>query len=58
MKTENVSFSSGIGDKVRVLLKKQNKKLIGLCDYIGITDAGLRKIFKRDNCSVSVLLKI
>ncbi len=31
---------------------------MGLCEYVGITDAGLRKIFERDNCSVSILLKI
>ncbi len=54
----NVSLSDRIGNKVRVLLKEQKKKLIGLCEYIGMTDAGLRKIFERDNCSVSVLLKI
>ncbi len=52
------NFSDGIGDKVRALLKEQDKKFMGLCEYIGMTDAGLRKIFERDNCSVSILLKI
>ncbi len=47
-----------IGIKVRALLKKQNKKLVGLCEYVGMTEAGMRKVFERDTCNISALVKI
>ncbi len=47
-----------IGEKVRTLLSEQNKRLIGLCEYVGITDPGIRKVFDRDSCNISVLQKM
>ncbi len=47
-----------IQEKVKHLLKDQNKKMKDLCAYIQITDAGLRKIFMRDSCELDTLNKI
>ncbi len=47
-----------IGEKVRALLSEQHKRLIGLCEYVGITDPGMRKVFDRDSCNISVLQKM
>lgn len=44
--------------RIKSLLKTNNKKIKDLCSYINITDAGLRKIFARDSCEVSTLVKI
>jgi DNA-binding Xre family transcriptional regulator len=47
-----------IEEKIRGLLQTQNKKVKDLCAYIEMTDAALRKIYARDSCEVSTLLKI
>lgn len=43
---------------IKMLLKEQNKRVKDLCAHIGITDAGLRKIYGRDSCEMSTLRKI
>jgi|WetSurMetagenome_2_1015567.scaffolds.fasta_scaffold760348_2 hypothetical protein len=45
-------------DKVKLLLEREGKKMKDLCSYVGITDAGMRKIFKRDSCEMNDLKKI
>ncbi len=55
---EKMRTVDNLGDKVKYLLKAKNKKLIGLCEHTGKTDAGLRKMFERNNCNISVLVKI
>lgn len=45
-------------DKIKLLLDKKGRKMKDLCDYVGITDSGMRKIYKRDSCELSVLKKI
>lgn len=45
-------------EKVNILLKRQNKALKELCSAIGISDTGLRKIFARDSCELSLLRKM
>ncbi len=55
---EKMRSVDNFGDKVKYLLKTKNKKLIGLCQHTGKTDAGLRKMFERNNCNISVLVKI
>ena len=47
-----------ITNKIKDLLVEKNKQVKDLCDYIEMSDAGLRKIYKRDSCEVSTLLKI
>ncbi len=47
-----------IGEKVRALLHEQHKKLIELCEYVGMTDPGMRKVFDRDSCNISALQKM
>ncbi len=44
--------------KVRLLLREQQKKLISLCEYAGMTDPGIRKVFDRDTCNINTLTKI
>ncbi len=55
---ERIWQTENIGEKVRVLLREQHKKLVGLCKYVGITDPGLRKVFERDTCNIDTLTKI
>ncbi len=55
---EKMRTVDNLGDKVKYLLKAKNKKLIGLCEHTGKTNAGLRKMFERNNCNISVLVKI
>lgn len=43
---------------IKTLLREQNKRVKDLCAHIGITDAGLRKIYGRDSCEMSTLRKI
>lgn len=45
-------------EKVKGLLKAQNKRVKDLCDYIQVTDTGLRKMYARDSCETAVLIKI
>lgn len=45
-------------EKVLILLKRQKKTQKDLCNSIGISDTGLRKIFARDSCKISLLKKI
>ena len=47
-----------IEEKVKGLLKGQNKKVKDLCAYIGLTDTALRKIYGRDSCETSTLIRI
>ncbi len=47
-----------LGEKVRLLLKSQGKVFNSLCEYIGMTDTGVRKMFNRDNCNIDVLTKL
>ncbi len=50
--------TNNIGKKVRVLLKEQHKTIIDLSRHVGMTDAGIRKMFERDTCNISTLIKI
>ncbi len=50
--------TNNIEEKVRSLLREQHKRLVGLCDYIGMTDPGIRKVFRRDTCNIDTLKKI
>ncbi len=45
-------------EKIRGLLQTQNKKVKDLCAFIDMTDTALRKIYARDSCEVSTLIKI
>ncbi len=47
-----------IGDKVRGLLRGQHKKMGTLCQYVGMTEPGMHKVFNRDSCKIDVLLKM
>lgn len=47
-----------IEEKVKGLLQQQNKKVKDLCAYIDLTDTALRKIYARDSCEVSTLIRI
>lgn len=47
-----------IEERIKELLNQQNKKLKDLCQFIDITDTGLRKIYARDSCELSTLKKI
>lgn len=47
-----------IEEKIKTLLQQQNKRVKDLCAYIELTDTGLRKIYARDSCEVSTLIKI
>ncbi len=53
-----IHFTNDIGTKVRVLLCQHHKKLSDLCQYVGITEAGMRKVFGRDTCNIDTLIKI
>ena len=44
--------------KIKDLLRAEDKKHKELCDAIGISDAGMRKIYNRDSCELSTLRKI
>ncbi len=50
--------TNNIEEKVRSLLRNQHKCLAGLCEYIGMTDPGIRKVFARDTCNINTLKKI
>ncbi len=50
--------TNNIGKKVRMLLKEQRKTIIDLSRHVGMTDAGIRKMFERDTCNISTLMKI
>ena len=45
-------------EKIKGLLKDQNKKVKDLCAHIGMTDTALRKIYGRDSCEMSTLCRI
>lgn len=45
-------------ETIHVLLKRQGKTQKELCNSIGISDTGLRKIFARDSCEIALLKKI
>ncbi len=57
-RVEKIWQTNHIGDKVRLLLREQQKKLVSLCEYVGMTDPGLRKVFDRDTCNIDTLTKI
>lgn len=44
--------------KIKKLLEEQGKTLVSLCNHIGVSDPGIRKMFKRGSCETSTLLKI
>ncbi len=50
--------TSDIEEKVRGLLREQDKSLARLCAYIGMTTTGLHKVFVRDTCNINILTKI
>ncbi len=50
--------TSDIEEKVRSLLREQDKSLARLCAYIGMTTTGLHKVFVRDTCNINTLTKI
>ncbi len=50
--------TNDIEEKVRSLLKEQDKRLARLCAYIGMTTTGLHKVFVRDTCNINTLTKI
>lgn len=47
-----------IEERIKELLNQQGKKVKDLCQYIEMTDTGLRKIYARDSCELSTLKKI
>jgi len=47
-----------IEEKVKGLLQAQNKRVKDLCAYIEMSDTALRKMYARDSCEVSTLIKI
>lgn len=47
-----------IEEKVNGLLQQQDKKVKDLCAYIDQSDTALRKIYARDSCEVSTLIRI
>ncbi len=55
---ERIWKTHHIEHKVRLLLREQQKKLGSLCEYVGMTDPGLRKVFERDTCNITTLSKI
>ncbi len=57
-RVEKIWQTNHIGDKVRLLLREQKKKLVSLCEYVGMTDPGLRKVFERDTCNITTLTRI
>ncbi len=57
-KLDKIPYKAKIGEKVKTLLKTQNKKFVNLCKYVGKTDSGMRKMFDRDTCNISVIAKM
>ncbi len=55
--TAKIWATNRIGDKVKTLLKLQQRKMRDLCQYVGMTGPGLRLAFERDTCNISVLMK-
>ncbi len=55
---EKIWKTHHIEHKVRLLLREQQKKLFSLCEYVGMTDPGMRKVFERDTCNNTTLTKI
>ena len=45
-------------ERIKKLLKEQNKKVKDLCTFIDMTDTALRKMYARDSCEISTLKKI
>ena len=45
-------------ERIKALLNEQNKKVKDLCAYIGMTDTAIRKMYARDSCEISTLIKI
>ncbi len=50
--------TSHLGDKVRGLLRSQQKKMGAMCQYVGMTAPGMHRVFERDSCRITVLLKM
>lgn len=44
--------------KIRGFLKQQRRTVKELSNYIGMSDTGIRNIYKRDSCELSTLRKI
>lgn len=44
--------------KIQESLKHNGLKMKDLCAFVGITDAGMRKVFARNSCEVDMLYKI
>ncbi len=57
-KTAKFWETSHIGDKVRSLLRSQHRKLGTLCQHVGMTTAGMHRVFERDSCKINVLIKM
>ncbi len=57
-KMEKIWQTHRIEYKVRLLLREQQKRLVSLCEYVGMTDPGMRKVFERDTCNITTLTKI
>ncbi len=57
-KKVKIRSTNNIGIKVRLLLRQQHKKLIDLCQYVGMSDVGMRKVFERDTCNIDTLIKM
>ncbi len=47
-----------IGDKVKSLLRSQRKKMWEMCQYVGMSAPGMHRVFERDSCRITVLLKM
>lgn len=47
-----------IEEKIKGLLQAQNKRVKDLCAYIEMSDTALRKMYARDSCEVSTLIRI
>ncbi len=57
-KVEKIWQTQNIEEKVRLLLREQKKKFASLCEYVGMTDPGMRKVFARDTCHINTLTKL
>ncbi len=57
-KKVKIRATNNIGIKVRLLLRQKHKKLVDLCQYVGMSDVGMRKVFERDTCNIDTLIKM
>ncbi len=56
--TAKIWETSRLAHKVKALLKEQHKKMKSLCSYVGMTPPGMYRVFERDTCNITVLMKM